>query len=77
MITGISLCAGEIWSCLDKYGGKAAFHILFSEINAPKETILMAMGWLAREGHIVIDGSFPSGTIKLYDHPAMPLTEKS
>ncbi|HRK61695.1 MAG TPA: winged helix-turn-helix domain-containing protein [Candidatus Omnitrophota bacterium] len=65
MITWIGLCAGEIWNCLDMHDGKAEFHILFSKINAPKETILMAMGWLAREGHIIIDGSFPSGAIKL------------
>ena len=55
MITEIGVAAGEIWGYLDKHGGEASLNALVSSINAPKETILMAAGWLAREGYIFIE----------------------
>lgn len=56
MITWIGLCAGEIWRYLDAHDGEASLESLLSEIDAPKETILMASGWLSREGYVVIKG---------------------
>lgn len=65
MITWIGLCAGEIWCYLDKHGGEASLKMLDSGIDAPKETILMAVGWLAREGYILIEGDLPNFRIRL------------
>ena len=66
MITWIGLCAGEIWQYLDKHKGEEApLKALFSGIDAPKETILMAVGWLAREGYIIIEGDPPDFEVKL------------
>ncbi len=69
MITWIGLCAGEVWSYLDQHDGKASLGELLSKIKAPKETILMAVGWLGREGYILIEGKIPNIKIKLNAHP--------
>lgn len=69
MITWIGLCAGEVWKYLDSHEGEAKLKMLLSGINAPKETILMAVGWLAREGYILIDGDLPNPSVKLNSQP--------
>jgi len=69
MITWIGLCAGEIWRTLDKHDGKASLKALTSNIDAPPETILMAVGWLAREGYIFIEGSLPNFSVRLNPNP--------
>ena len=69
MITWIGLCAGEIWHYLEGHGKEANLESLFSGVKAPKETILMAVGWLARESYILIEGSFPNPTVKLNPNP--------
>ena len=70
MITWIGLCAGEIWRYLDKHEGMASMKELLSGIDAPKETILMAIGWLGREGYILIEGNNLSNLqIKLNSNP--------
>lgn len=69
MITWIGLCAGEIWRYLDGHQGKALLQELFAGIKAPEQTILMAVGWLAREGYIIIEGELPNPSIKLNPHP--------
>ena len=63
MITWIGLCAGEIWQHLDKQNGESSLEKLFSEVRAPEGTIWMALGWLAREGHIVVHGLSPDSKI--------------
>ncbi len=69
MITWIGLCAGEVWRYLDKHEGKGTLKTLISGISAPKETILMAVGWLAREGYVLIEGDLQNSVIKLNPHP--------
>ena len=69
MVTWIGLCAGEIWRYLDKNEGKAALKDVFAGIEAPKETILMAIGWLGREGYVILEGKFPNPTLKLNNRP--------
>lgn len=69
MITWIGLCAGEIWRYLDKHDGKASLKELLSGIAAPKETVLMALGWLAREGYVLIEGGLPNFTVRLNLNP--------
>jgi len=56
MITWIGLCAGEVWHYLDTHGGHASLDVLLTGIDAPRETLLMAVGWLAREGHVLMKG---------------------
>ena len=54
MITEIGIVAGEIWNFLDKYG-QVNLEELCSGIEKSKEIILMSLGWLAREGHVLVE----------------------
>ncbi|MDP8252835.1 MAG: winged helix-turn-helix domain-containing protein [Candidatus Kaelpia aquatica] len=56
MITEVGIVAGEIWNYLDK-NGKVSLRKLTSNIEKPKDVILMSLGWLAREGHVVLEGN--------------------
>ncbi len=53
MIIEIGIVAGEIWHYLDEHG-----EVLFSQvakgIDRPKDLALMSLGWLGREGHVII-----------------------
>ena len=53
MITEIGIVAGEIWHYLDEHG-EVLFSRLVSGIERSKELALMSLGWLAREGHVVV-----------------------
>ena len=53
MITEIGIIAGEIWHYLDDHGESKFSHIV-GGIERPKELALMSLGWLAREGHVVV-----------------------
>jgi len=70
MITWIGLCAGEIWRYLDAHDGESTLGAMVSEIDAPRETILMAIGWLARERYILLNGGLPDPLITL--NPRLP-----
>ena len=69
MITWIGLCAGEVWRYLDQTGGGAPLTELFSKVKAPKETILMAIGWLAREGYVILRGTLSNVQVTLNPQP--------
>jgi len=64
MITQIGIVAGEIWHLLDKRGS-VKLEEISSAIDKPKEIVLMSIGWLAREGHVVLEGDFPNHVISL------------
>lgn len=53
MITEIGIVAGEIWHFLDEHG-EAPFSRIVDGIERPKELALMSLGWLAREGHVIV-----------------------
>jgi hypothetical protein len=53
MITEIGIVAGEIWHHLDEHG-ESLFSNILSGIERPRELALMSLGWLAREGHVVV-----------------------
>jgi len=53
MITEIGIVAGEIWHFLDQHG-EVSLSTLVNGIDKPRDTILMSLGWLAREGHVVL-----------------------
>jgi len=58
MITEIGIVAGEVWHYLDEHGN-VKLEVLAKGIDKPRDTILMSVGWLAREGHIVLEGDAP------------------
>jgi hypothetical protein len=53
MITEIGIVAGEIWHCLDE---KKESHLsdIVKGIDRDREIALMSLGWLAREGHVIL-----------------------
>ena len=53
MITEIGVVAGEIWHYLDK-NGEVLFSKLQAGIKQSRDLTLMSVGWLAREGHVVV-----------------------
>ncbi len=53
MITEIGIVAGEIWHFLDQHG-EVNLSTLAQSIDKPRDNILMSLGWLAREGHVVL-----------------------
>jgi hypothetical protein len=53
MITEIGIVAGEIWHFLDQHG-EVSLATLADRIDKPRDNVLMSLGWLAREGHVVL-----------------------
>ncbi|MDD5108849.1 MAG: winged helix-turn-helix domain-containing protein [Candidatus Omnitrophica bacterium] len=53
MIIEIGIVAGEIWHYLDQKG-EVSLTELSKNIDRTKENILMSLGWLAREGHVIL-----------------------
>ena len=53
MITEIGIVAGEIWHFLDQHG-EVTLSVLIQGIDKPRDNILMSLGWLAREGHAIV-----------------------
>jgi len=53
MITEIGIVAGEIWHFLDQHG-EADLETLLKGIDKPRDNVLMSLGWLAREGHVIV-----------------------
>ena len=56
MITEIGITAGDIWHYLDGHG-KSSLSQIVNGIDTDKDRVLMSMGWLAREGHIIVEKS--------------------
>lgn len=53
MITEIGIIAGEIWHFLDQ-NGEVRLSTLVKGIEKPRDNVLMSLGWLAREGHVIL-----------------------
>lgn len=53
MIIDIGIVAGEIWHYLDEHG-EALFSEVVKGIGRPRDLALMSVGWLGREGHVII-----------------------
>ncbi len=53
MITEIGIVAGDIWHYLDEHG-EVTLSELVSGIDKPRDNVLMSLGWLAREGHVIV-----------------------
>jgi len=54
MITEIGIVAGDIWHYLD--GKKeSSLSQLVKAIDKDRNVVLMSLGWLAREGHVIME----------------------
>ncbi len=54
MITEIGIVAGEIWHYLDEHG-EIEFLDLKKGLDRPQSMLFMSLGWLAREGYVVLE----------------------
>ncbi|NQU74267.1 MAG: winged helix-turn-helix domain-containing protein [Candidatus Omnitrophica bacterium] len=54
MITKIGITAGDIWYYLEKHQ-RSGLTKIGKGIDKPRDDLLMSIGWLAREGHIVVE----------------------
>ena len=53
MITEIGIVAGEIWHYLDQHG-EVMLTDLAKGIGSDINITLMSVGWLGREGHVIV-----------------------
>ena len=53
MITEIGIVAGEIWHFLDQKKD-VTLSELVKGIDRDRDITLMSLGWLAREGHVIM-----------------------
>lgn len=53
MITQIGIVAGDIWHFLDQHG-EVSLAELVKGIDKSRDNVLMSLGWLAREGHVLL-----------------------
>ena len=53
MITEIGIVAGEIWHFLDEHN-EVTFTQLSRGLERDGDLLFMSLGWLAREGYIVV-----------------------
>lgn len=58
MITEIGIVAGDIWHFLDNRR-TCTLDELVKGIDKNRNVVLMSLGWLAREGHIILDQEGP------------------
>ncbi len=54
MITEIGITAGDIWHYLDEHQ-RCNLKEIAKGIGRSSEVVLMSIGWLAREGHIIVE----------------------
>ena len=54
MITEIGITAGDIWHYLDQHR-TCQLSELVKGIDKNKNLVLMSLGWLAREGHVILE----------------------
>ncbi|MFA5062671.1 MAG: winged helix-turn-helix domain-containing protein [Candidatus Omnitrophota bacterium] len=53
MITEIGIVAGDIWHFLDQRH-EVTLTELVKGIDKNRDNVLMSLGWLAREGHVLL-----------------------
>jgi len=54
MITEIGITAGDIWRYLDEHD-KSTLSQILHDIDTDKDKVLMSIGWLAREGYLIVE----------------------
>lgn len=63
MITEIGIVAGDIWHYLDQHR-TSTLKELVQSIDRDRSVALMSLGWLAREGHVILEQQ-PDGDYKI------------
>ena len=53
MITEIGIVSGDILHCLEQ-NGEVSLDSLVEKIGKSKDLVLMGIGWLGREGHVIL-----------------------
>ena len=64
MITEIGIVAGDIWHYLDQHK-TSKLSALVKGIDKDRNLVLMSLGWLAREGHVITEQEGNDYTITL------------
>ncbi|MCU0665748.1 MAG: winged helix-turn-helix domain-containing protein [Candidatus Omnitrophica bacterium] len=64
MITEIGIIAGDIWHFLDQHG-EVSLENLVKGIDKSRDNVLMSLGWLAREGHVLVQSQGSGYTVCL------------
>ena len=54
MITEIGIIAGKILELLERRNGVLVFGEIHSELNHPRDRVLMALGWLLNERYVYV-----------------------
>jgi len=65
MITQIGIVAGEIWQWLEKHDKTSDIGSMSKGLEKGRDVLLMSIGWLAREGHVVVEGEGPDYKVTL------------
>jgi hypothetical protein len=53
-LSQIGEAAGEVWHCLAENGAMSLAKLARS-VDAPRDTVMQAVGWLAREDKVTIE----------------------
>ena len=54
MITEIGIVSGEIWHYLEQHK-TCTLAGLIEDTDKSRNVVLMSLGWLAREGHVILE----------------------
>lgn len=56
MITKIGFAAGDIWQYFDNHHNHpVTLSKLAAALDRPRDLLVMSTGWLAREGHLILE----------------------
>ena len=68
MITEIGIVAGEIRHYLDQHGD-VNLSVLTGGLDRSRDNLLLSLGWLAREGHVILQQTGEDFSITLRKNP--------
>ena len=63
-VAQIGETAGMVWHCLDEQG-PMSFTRLTKSVDAPRDVVMQAVGWLARESKIEVEETARGRVISL------------
>lgn len=59
--------AGQVWHTLHEEGQPLSLAQLAKKVGGNRDTVMQAVGWLAREGKVVVEDTGRSKTVSLCD----------